>query len=644
MKALKYFSILSIGIIIIATLLSSQKKNGTYSEKSIKQINVQFQSKLNNFEAKLFTFEKLLNSDFSSKEVFTSYKNLRKVFKKTGLYIAYLDPEANDRFLNGAPLLKIMKKTPELSIVEPKGMQVIDELMGENIKEEEIKKELQQKVSQLIKNYKNIKLYVSRLNLTDRQVFELIRQELIRITTLGITGFDTPGTLLGIADAKSSFSEMKMLIQAYESEMRNINRIDLYKETIKQFEEGIQQLNKDDFNSFNRLIFIKKVINPLYGNIKKMHFALGYETIDEVYFGKKTTNYEVENLFEKNFVNKEYFTTYKVEKNHEKVVELGKLLFNDPILSSTKKMACVSCHHADKAFTDGQKTSISNAGEFVKRNSPTLNYAIFATKYLHDLRADRLEDQYEHVITNPDEFNSSYQQIIKDLNTSPTYQKMFSEAFENKEISTTTIDHAITAFIMDLTPFDNDIDLYFQNKKAVLKPEIKRGFNLFTGKAACATCHFIPLYNGTVPPAYLDTESEVLGVPKTKENQKIIDEDLGRYGNKRPKEHAIHYKNSFKTPTLRNIANTAPYMHNGVFNTLEEVMEFYNNGGGAGQGMDVENQTLSDAPLNLSEQEISDIIAFMKALSDKKQFDEKVNLPTDFPNKSWNQRKVMSNY
>jgi len=143
------------------------------------------------------------------------------------------------------------------------------------------------------------------------------------------------------------------------------------------------------------------------------------------------------------------------------------------------------------------------------------------------------------------------------------------------------------------------------------------GFNLFMGKAGCATCHFPPTFSGLVPPLFYESESEVLGVPAENVGvDAILDDDMGRYHNGRSKEFFENYKNSFKTVTLRNIALTAPYMHNGVFNTLEEVMEFYNNGGGAGMGIEVPNQTLPADSLHLTQYEQTAIITFMEALTD----------------------------
>jgi len=138
------------------------------------------------------------------------------------------------------------------------------------------------------------------------------------------------------------------------------------------------------------------------------------------------------------------------------------------------------------------------------------------------------------------------------------------------------------------------------------------GFNLFMGKAKCATCHFMPLFNGNFPPGYKQMESEIIGVPETRANLHI-DPDLGRYDIIKIES----FKHAFKIPTTRNTTLTAPYMHNGVFSTLDQVLEFYNRGGGAGSGIKIENQTLPVDSLNLTLKERDDIIAFMRSLDSK---------------------------
>jgi cytochrome c peroxidase len=147
----------------------------------------------------------------------------------------------------------------------------------------------------------------------------------------------------------------------------------------------------------------------------------------------------------------------------------------------------------------------------------------------------------------------------------------------------------------------------------VIDPAVKRGFNLFMGKAQCGTCHFAPTFFGNVPPFYGTSESEVLGVPKVWDTlNPVLDADIGRY----KFMEFPDFMHAFKTSTVRNAELTKPYMHNGGFKSLEDVVDFYDRGGGAGMGLDVPNQTLPDKKLNLTAAEKKDIVAFMKALTD----------------------------
>ncbi|HSZ34145.1 MAG TPA: hypothetical protein VK772_12595, partial [Puia sp.] len=147
-----------------------------------------------------------------------------------------------------------------------------------------------------------------------------------------------------------------------------------------------------------------------------------------------------------------------------------------------------------------------------------------------------------------------------------------------------------------------------ENNAAMNDQEIN-GFNLFMGKAKCGTCHYLPLFSGNFPPRYVKMESEVIGVPETPEG-KAVDPDMGRYNIQKTPS----FLHAFKTPSLRNISRTAPYMHNGAYQTLEQVMDFYNKGGGRGLNLKIDNQTLPFDSLGLNKKEISDIIAFIRCL------------------------------
>ncbi len=615
-----------------------------YSPKAIGQINEKFKADLNALvdQSSIFKSQALAFTaqDKSGQQIIENYYDLRSSFKKVDFILEHLDKEAYDKLINGAPLPKLENKVADIRVLEPHGFQVIDEIIGTaDLSLDQVKQNLLDETKILDANIQKIQKYLKVRKLSDRLFFEATRKSLIRLATLGVTGFDTPGTSYGISDANTTIKTLVEYLKFYEPELISIGRIGLFNETIKVFQNGANVTKNKDFDNFNRLKFIKEIINPAYKKVKDIHLALNYETIDEVSPYMQALNYNSDNLFSKDFLNAFYYVSFEEDSTYNAKSELGKLLFYDPILSKDNNMACVTCHDPKKGFTDGETLSISNKGEKLKRNAMTLNYSVYATKYFHDLRANRLEDQFEHVVLNADEFNSSYEEILRKIKNSETYVSLFHKAFpKNEGIKFNDIDYALAAYVMKLNTFDSPIDQYFQGRLEELPKAVERGFNLFTGKAACATCHFTPLFSGNLPPLFVDSEAEILGVPDKNTKPWILDDDKGRIENGVTQDVAEFYVGAFKTPTVRNIELTAPYMHNGVFDGLEDVMDFYNKGGGAGSGIELEHQTLSSEPLNLTKKEIADIIAFMKSLNDTKKFTRPNDIPRDFTEKTINER------
>jgi cytochrome c peroxidase len=243
-------------------------------------------------------------------------------------------------------------------------------------------------------------------------------------------------------------------------------------------------------------------------------------------------------------------------------------------------------------------------------------YAKYQHSQFWDGRAKTLEEQIAAVMKDPTEMNGTIETVLDKLNSDKTYRKSFQKAFsKNKKdkIKADELYQAIASYVGTLNPYNAAFDQYIQGNTRALTDDQIAGFNLFMGKAQCATCHFAPLFNGLIPPFYTLTEYEVLGTTKTDHlTRPENDNDEGRF-NFLPTKY---YKSAFKTPTVRNTAKTAPYMHNGAFQSLDTLMEFYNQGGGAGLGLTFPSQTLSAAKLNLTEKEKKDIIAFLNALTD----------------------------
>jgi cytochrome c peroxidase len=369
-------------------------------------------------------------------------------------------------------------------------------------------------------------------------------------------------------------------------------------------------LTHTDFNAFDRMHFISRYANPLSAQLLSFQQSSGYQPLNEL----RALRGDAATLFDKNAFNADFFAPGPDAYITPAKIKLGQMLFYDPLLSSDNSRSCATCHKPEKAFTDGLAASAAFVkGKFVKRNAPTLLNAALQHNQFYDSRSTTLEHQAIEVVENEEEMHGSLTEAIKKLHRQAEYVNAFKNAFENMNdsIRPMHIQNAIASYVRSLVSLNSRFDEYMRGDESQLTQEEVKGFNVFMGKAKCGTCHFMPLFNGTVPPAFANTESEVLGVP-ARNNTRQVDGDLGKF--------AVYsfeqFKYAFKTPTVRNAELTAPYMHNGVYQTLAEVVDFYDNGGGAGLGIDLPNQTLSADALHLADDEKKALVAFMKSLTD----------------------------
>jgi cytochrome c peroxidase len=453
-----------------------------------------------------------------------------------------------------------------------------------------------------------LKENIQKRELNPERFFIATHQQLLRIISLSISGFDTPVSHLGFDE---SIVSLQSLLEVYNKSISGIikdksSRLD--SEFRKNIAAAISFIEKDrNFESFDRFTFIRDYMNPVTASWVAIRKESGlWEGTDN-----KPFNFDAPTFFEEDSFNVKYFMPAVNRNYSEKQIVLGEKLFFDKNLSENKKMACATCHIPEKAYADGLVANLDNLGKDLQRNTPTLINAAFQQNFFWDGRSENLMDQISSVFTNEKEFNTGVHQFSEDILEDSKYQPMFREAFGQISSRNTDIVKALSAYISSLVAFNSKFDRNIRGEENTFTAEEKHGFNLFMGKALCATCHFVPLTNGTVPPFFSETEREVIGVPETAENLQL-DDDAGFYW----MYEADLHKGMFKTPTVRNSALTAPYMHNGVYATLEEVMDFYNSGGGAGLGFDLPHQTLPFDELNLTEEEKNALIAYLKTLSD----------------------------
>ncbi len=605
------YSFLIIALITLFVMVSSTTDTASPKpETSIPtlQIKTNFLSQLDQLQTHL---EQLLLDlkDKNIQQARATYLKARIPFKQAEFLIAYLDPQLYERSINESPLLKPTPKVANKETHYPGGFQVIDEQLFE---EQVTVEPIQKTVTYLKTEIQRFRTRVTSIRFYDAMIIHAMKEALIRSFTLGITGFDTPASDNAIEDFKQVNQGILNTLLSYKERFSP--------QLISTIEQQFNAINYDSFDDFDRYAYLVGQLIPILENLEAIRVGANLETKEELNRYQLPLNSSFTNPFQVDFLNASYYTNIPNQQIQSAQIELGKQLFNDPILSDNLKTSCSTCHNEKLAFTDQLERSMNgDKTQTTSRNSPSLNYSIYASAYFFDLRAHDLKNQFDHVIHNEKEFNSDYTSIIKKLHQNKDYQQKFATSYAQhpNPISTASINHALKSYLMSLPRFDSPFDQLVQTKTETIPEELRQGFNLFMGKAQCATCHFPPTFSGLVPPRYVDSESEVLGVLDDENfDHPKLDKDLGRINNGITKDNYDFFANSFKTVSIRNVALTAPYMHNGSIKTLEKVIEFYDLGGGVGMGLDLPHQTLPEDQLNLTDAEKAALVVFLESLTD----------------------------
>lgn len=285
-------------------------------------------------------------------------------------------------------------------------------------------------------------------------------------------------------------------------------------------------------------------------------------------------------------------------------VELGKQLYFDTRLSADNTVSCATCHSPVLGFSDGHTTSTGVKGQKGDRNAPTVINTTYNDLQFWDGRAKSLEEQALGPIQNPIEMGFTLDGAVKRLNSIEGYRKQFQVIFKT-DVTAEGIGKAIASFERTILSGGSRWDDFNYGNEKALSDLAKKGLELFNGKALCSSCHLG--FNLT------DNSFHNIGVGMNRENP-----DLGRFNVTKNEMD----RGAFKTPTLRDIARTDPYMHDGSVKTLEDVVEFYNKGGEPNKWLDKKLK-----PLNLSEKEKSSIVEFLKALNGMPVLIEPPDLP-----------------
>ncbi len=571
------------------------------------------------------------------KQLQAYYFSARKYYKQIETIIEYCAPFDVKYFINGA---LVKKSDIEIGnrIVEPHGFQVIEEQLFsvDTIDQALVKSELQL----LQQTFVSFNKKIHDIKLTNSQIIEAMQFELIRLSSMSLSGFDATMTKTNNVECAYVLLSFKTLLSEIKLANADVNYLNESQLITAVTKAQTYCLSHPKYDTFDRLFFITEHIKSIYKKLVELHQSKSFPVTPVNY----AINLLSKKVFETESYNLNYFSVNIFDTlNNSNQAKLGEFLFFDPILSGNNLRACASCHNPNKAFTDGLKTALAfDNQKHLARNSPTLLNTIFQRHFFYDGSARQLEQQINDVLHNKNEMNSNPPEMIEKLNQSNEYQSLFKKSYKgtiDTTISYYGILKAISEYEKTLISMNSRFDKYIRGDKTQLSKNEMSGYNLFSGKALCGSCHFFPLFNGLVPPIYNDTEYEVIGVPESKLN-KIIDNDEGRI---KISKSAIH-KYAFKTPTVRNSSLTAPYMHNGIYNTLDEVLEFYNKGGGQGIGINISHQTLPFDSLKLTKKEMADIKSFIISLSDTIGLNRKPKQLPKFNNESLNNRVIGGSY
>ncbi|MBT3414918.1 MAG: cytochrome-c peroxidase [Nitrospina sp.] len=272
---------------------------------------------------------------------------------------------------------------------------------------------------------------------------------------------------------------------------------------------------------------------------------------------------------------------------------LGKILYFDPRLSGSNWISCATCHNPGLGWGDGLPRPFGHGQKELDRHSPTIINSGYFESQFWDGRAKSLEEQALGPIGSQVEMKQNLGELEKELDSIPGYVRLFKKVFPKEGISEKTIAKAIGTYERSIVSKNAPYDRYFEGDKNAMSTSALNGMKLFFGKAKCSICH-----NG---PAFTDSGFHNIGVKQ----HGPLKEDLGRYNVTKDDFD----KGAFKTPGLRHITRSAPYMHDGSEDTLEQVIGFYDRGGDI-----AENRSPFITPLGLTVQEKKDLVEFMNAL------------------------------
>jgi cytochrome c peroxidase len=634
MKALFVLSIMTILILCFS-----------FSGKSDRPYNNLYATSLNRFDEQQAALQHIiagadLSSESDIQKIRKGIEAARLQLKDVDFWLRYFEPNAY-RMING-PLPvewenEVFEKFEPPYRREGAGLSLAELYLDQKPLIKDTLLALIRRSRNAVKTFEADSI-TSQLN-TYHHFFLANRLFLLNLAAIYTTGFECPDTSRIIPELQAMLEDSRKIYAAYNESFPATPLTAAY---LGLFEKAVSFAKQQpaQFSLFDHFSFIKDYVNPLFA--LNQQFINQYE-VRSINFNDYSLNNQAPSIFDKSLYTaqdiKGIYSMVDDEETLREIRHIGKLLFYDPILSGNNLRSCASCHKSSEYFTDTtQRTAFQfDHQQHLPRNTPTLIDAIYNHLLMLDGKHISLQAQGKDVITNPVEMGSNEKDLFRKLMSCREYREAFKKFVkltpEEKGLSMDHITSALSfyygSFSLFSAPFDDAM-----NNKARVGEDVQKGFNLFMSKAKCGTCHFVPYFNGVKPP-YVSSEFEVLGTPDDTSFTRLSP-DKGRF----LINPAPETLDAFRTGSIRNAQYTKPYMHNGVFSSLEQVIDFYDAGGGTGKRLTVSNQTLPGDSLKLSSKEKQELMAFIRSLNEHIVFEDP---PSGLPvssDRALNQRKV----
>jgi cytochrome c peroxidase len=454
------------------------------------------------------------------------------------------------------------------------------------------------------------------LDVRELAFLDAARTELARVSVLSLAEVDSDESGDAVIESADALDGIRALARVAAHERTSRAPAEAWTQLDVAIARAATRLRAEpNVETLDRLDFLAGFAEPMGRAIARTRGALG-----PVDVGLRVVwRPDAATMFDAGALDASAYAPDFAVRASPQAIALGERLFNDRRLSGPQTQSCASCHVPSLAFTDGlvRHAALGTRDTRVARNTPTLLNVALHPAFFADDRARTLEDQVGAVLASPTEMASSAETATTRIAGDTSYRRAFAAvipAGQGALVTSATLRAVLATYVRSLVRLDSRFDRAVRGDATALTGAERHGFTVFMGKARCGTCHFAPLFSGAAPPDLVRSEPEIIGVPvRDVARGAAIDPDSGRAG----VDHIAEHLHAFKVPTLRNVARTAPYMHNGVFASLEQVVDFYDRGGGLGIGASVPAQTLSSRPLHLTPAERSDLLAFLRSLTDR---------------------------